>query len=61
MNPGRGNVWKRAYEYELSEEGLLVSVASVVVNVVRSIAGFVVLEFVLHRSGLFDAPPSNEK
>jgi hypothetical protein len=35
LNPGSGNVWKRAYEYELSEEGFFVSAASVVVNTAR--------------------------
>ena len=53
LNTGSGTVWKRAYEYQLSEEGIFVSIASVVVNVVRSLVGFVVLEVLLHRSGIF--------
>jgi hypothetical protein len=53
LNPGAGKVWKRALEYELSEEGMFYSNAFVVVNFFRSVAGWIFLELAIRQGGIF--------
>jgi hypothetical protein len=46
-------VWKRALEYELSEEGMFYSNAFVVVNFLRSVAGWIFLKLAIHQGRIF--------
>ena len=61
FKPASGPVWKTGFEGQIAEQAIFDQSAAMIVNAVRGVVGWLVVEFVAYRGQNFFEKPKNPK